>query len=300
MSGRLPRNPVALRRLHARATAALEHAARRGAPGLEFAMFGRRLGWRLLLRGFGGGLSLVLTPVNAVRYFEFPFALSCLPPAPRRCLDVGSPRLFSLYVADLNPAVSTLMINPDRADAGTTAAIVSKLGIDRVRVEPRDVGSLAGRGDRYDCVWAISVIEHVSGSDDDRSAVRRMRAALGPRGRLILTVPVDRGYSEEYRDRSPYDVPGEVSGAGRFFQRWYDAAAIRERIVASAGAEPAVVRWFGETSPGTWAAYERRWTAEGVECTVDDPREIADRYREYDAWERMPGKGVCGLMFEIP
>ena len=65
--------------------------------------------------------------------------------------------------------------------------------------------------------------------------------------------------------------------------------------VAPTGQEPVLVRWFGETVKGRFAEYERRWMREGYNCVVDDPREIADFYREFSTWKDMPGKGVCGL-----
>jgi len=75
-------------------------AHKNGIPGLEFAHFGRQIGWKLLYSGqVNMGLTYILAPLITVRYFEFPFALACLPNKLGDCLDVGSPRLFSLYVA---------------------------------------------------------------------------------------------------------------------------------------------------------------------------------------------------------
>ena len=59
-----------------------------------------------------------------------------------------------------------------------------------------------------------------------------------------------------------------------------------------------MVRWFGETEPGSFVNHQERWMRQGHNCTVDDPQEITDHYRDFPSWEEMPGKGVCGLMFE--
>jgi hypothetical protein len=126
-----------------------------------------------------------------------------------------------------------------------------------------------------------------------------MYGALAPGGRLVVTVPVDREARDEHRADDPYHLTGGA-GAPAFFQRVYDGAAIRERLVAAVGREPVTVRWFGETAPGRYRDYERRWLAEGLSCAVDDAREILDHYREYRSWEEMPGMGVCGLAFERP
>src|SRR5215208_1403133 len=85
---------------YAESTAALRYGRRHGLPATELARFGRALGWKLLLRGAAReGGELVLMPVDSTRYFEFAFALECLPPGARNCLDVASPRLLSLYLA---------------------------------------------------------------------------------------------------------------------------------------------------------------------------------------------------------
>lgn len=83
-----------------------------------------------------------------------------------------------------------------------------------------------------------------------------------------------------------------------FFQHFYDKAAIWQRLLKPIGREPSVIRWFGEISPGRFKQYVQRWMREGYACTVEDPREIADNFQEYETWEEMPGMGVCGLMIE--
>jgi len=292
-------NPFALLRLYVRGKAASRYAARHRIPGMEFDRFGRKLGLRLLMKGFRAGFSYLLNPVSITRYFEFSFALSCLPEHPTQCLDVSSPRLFSLYVADKNPRAHILMINPDCQDISQALAITARLKITTLHGECCSVEILSSRYETYDCIWSISVIEHISGKHDDLHAVKLMYDALSNGGRLILTIPVDRRLWNEYRDRAYYGMQAEQSPTGKyFFQRFYDKTAIWERIVAPIGQEPSVIRWFGEALPGRYMAYVQRWMHEGYACTVEDPREIADYYREFSTWEEMPGTGVCGLMIE--
>lgn len=309
------RGKLATWRAYRRGKAALRYAERRRAPGAAFGRFGRRVGWRLLLRGSRKGLGYLLTPVNIVRYFEFPFAWSHLPrppgrarwrarrevrrlPAPGKWLDVGSPRLFSLYVASRRPSVSVTMMNPSASDISATERIVAALGFGNIVTERAGADAVAGREARYDCIWAISVVEHISGEYDDTDAVRGMYDSLREGGRLILTVPVARSFAEEFRDRDRYGLGQPREDGLYFFQRTYDMEAVRNRLIAPTGERPAVVRWFGEKSPGRYAAYVRRWTREGHACTVEDPREIADHYREFPSWEEMPGMGVCGIVIE--
>ncbi len=266
---------------------------------MEFDRFGRRVGRRLLKRRSLAGFNYLLTPVNIVRYFEFPFALSCLPSPLERCLDVSSPRLFSLYVATQFPWARIQMINPDARDISQTTAMARALQLSNIRTRCCAVDVLRTAHETYDCIWSLSVVEHIAGPYDDRRAVEYMYEALKAGGRLILTVPVNRRFEVEYRSDDAYGTQAGSTTQGQyFFQRVYDRRAIWERLLSPLGKEPTIVRWFGETTPGHFADYTRRWMREGHACTVDDPREIADHYREYPTWEAMPGMGICGLMIE--
>jgi hypothetical protein len=254
-----------------------------------------------MLRGeWSAGLNYLLNPVSIVRYFEFPFVLSCLPARYDTCLDVSSPRLFSLYVASRNPAVCVTILNPDGEDLATTQAVVLRLGLSNVVTRCGGVSPLAGDQRCYDCIWSISVIEHIAGGHDDGSAVRLLYERLNPGGRLILTVPVDRAFTIEYRDQDNYGTQPREADGRYFFARHYDRRAIWERLLMPLGREPSIVRWFGETAPGIFTNYTRRWMTQGLHCVVEDPREIVDHYREFGRWEDMPGAGVCGLMIEKP
>jgi SAM-dependent methyltransferase len=292
------RRVSALALLPARAVAATRHAARAGAPGLEFARFGRRAALRIAAREPGLAARLAVTPVNIIRYFEFAFVWSCLPSFCDKVLDVGSPRLFTLYAASRGRARSLTMINPDAADLEVTRRLADALRLP-VLMEARGVETV-GEQDRFDCIWAISVLEHIHGEFDDTDAVIRLYRAIRPGGRLILTVPVDRRAHNEFR-RGRYFAGGAPDDEeARFFQRWYDEPTLRERLVAPTGGAVSLMRWFGETTPGRFAEHEAAWQARGHLVTVDDPREIADHYREYPNWDTMPGVGVCGILFEKP
>jgi len=79
-------------RLIARSAAATRHAARAGAPGIQFARFGRMPGLKALAFGDRSAFALLVTPVSMVRYWEFLFVLRHLPQHPDSCLEYwGSP-----------------------------------------------------------------------------------------------------------------------------------------------------------------------------------------------------------------
>jgi len=279
-----------------RSLASFAYGSRKNVIGLEFDRFGRNLGWRVLPRHFAAGINLVLHPVSSVRYFEFAFACGAVPTAATVCLDVSSPRLFSVYMASKRPGLRIRMINPDQTDVALTDAIVSVLGLRNVRCESESVADLLKSPSvTYDCIWSLSVVEHISGQYDDSWAVQRMYEVLKPGGYLILTVPVDRCYWEEYRKQDYYGTQQAEADGVYFFQRHYDGAAIDRRLLDPIGQRAARKTWFGERVSGHFADYERRWMREGLRYVVDDPREIADHYQVYGAWDDMPGRGVCGI-----
>lgn len=300
MTGILQRSLELVRDLR-RADSALRHAAAAGAPGVELGRYGRRLGLRLLSRGIREGVSYLLCPVSIVRYFELPFAIDALPARDGAFLDVSSPRLLGLRVAERRPGARIRMQNPHERDLLATRRIASRLGLGNVETTTDGVEALAAQRGQWDCIWSISVVEHIDGEVDDREAVRLMYGALRPGGRLILTVPVDRAFRDEFRASDTYGTSARRDVEGRvFFQRWYDRAAIEERLLGPTGRPAAQLSWFGEREPGRFTAYEARWLREGRSATAEDPREIADHWRGWPSWEAMPGAGVCGLVVDKP
>lgn len=296
--GAYPRKLGRFLHWYAQADAALQYGARRQIPGMAFARFGRQIGRRLLPHAPRSALEYRLTPVHITRYFEFQFALECLPPNAGACLDVSSPRLFGLYVAAGRRHASLRIINPDRADLDETRRLVQWLRLPSITLACEAVDAVAQYESQFDTIWSISVVEHIAGAYDDTHAVQLLFAALRPGGRLILTVPVDQRDWEEFRAPDAALRGEGAPGEAQFFQRFYTAEAIERRLLAPLGRRPARVAWFGEREAGRFQEYVARWRAEGPAVTVEDPREIADRYRYFDSWAEMPGVGVCALLLE--
>jgi len=269
------------------------------APGMSFDTFGRWTGLRLAVRGSKKSASLLIRPVSIVRYFEFPFALACLRGwGFRRCLDISSPFLFSLFMRCKGIVDHVCMINPDPHDIASTVEIVSLLQVKGFTTKQATIKEL-DESNRYNAIWSISVIEHIAGENGDSDAVEKMFSLLGPGGRLILTLPVGREHLIQKRGEDIYSTGSPVSEDGlRFFQRVYDVRSIKERLVNVVGRTPTVCRWFGEKVSGNYAEYEKRWIKDGIRVTAADSWRIARDYQEYERWDDMPGVGVCGLVFD--
>jgi SAM-dependent methyltransferase len=212
---------------------------------------------------------------------------------------VGSPRLFSLFVADRFGASRIRILNPDARDAVETREATRLLGAERVGVDVQTIESLHGQGARYDAVWSISVIEHIP-ENGDTEAMRVMYQSLAPGGRLLVTVPVDRSPSIEHRPIDTYQLGLQVGPEGYFFQRWYDLATLRQRLLSDIDLSLVTFEWFGEATAGQFSRYVQRWLRLGPSATLGDPLEIGRHYRQFSTWAEMPGQGVCGIAIRKP
>lgn len=274
----------------------LDYAAGLGAPGVEFGYFGRSLGWRLVRSGAPWGLQWVANPVSVVRYFEFDFARRCLEGARGTFLDIGSPRLFSYWMASRGAGRIT-MLNPDREDLARSREAARRLDLARIDFEAAGAEALAGRAGRYDAIWSISVMEHIEGPYDEREALRLAWDALVPGGRLVITVPAGPEFAVETRTQDPYGTQPPLADGSYFFQRIYDKKALDSRISGTLNTAPEGEEYFGERVAGTYAAYEARWIERGIEETVADPRFIAEQFTSYASHAAMPGLGVAALCY---
>ena len=73
----------------------------------------------------------------------------------------------------------------------------------------------------FDHAYSISVLEHIGG-DGDADALNELARVVRPGGRIVVTLPYDDVYSEDWRDSNVYVDHGGRDGK-HFFGRWYDA-----------------------------------------------------------------------------
>jgi len=187
----------------------------------------------------------------------------------------------------------------DLRDLRQTDIVISSLKLKNVAISQAGAHYLKDRKNSYDCIWAISVLEHIHGAYDDRDAIAWMYHALRPGGHLIITVPVDRISGIEYRSRAVYADATEVDGR-YFFQRVYDGRALTERLIDTIGTRPTCQRWYGERYPGAYKIWEALWKTTGPFTTAWDPLFMALWFRQFQAEDDMPGLGVCGMVFRKP
>jgi|SRR5579864_870441 len=153
-----------------------------------------------------------------------------------RILDVGSPKLFGLYLAVNRPVHITL-------------SDITALNIDEYRIiwqslKPKakgmaffaleDARSLNFPSGEFDIVYSMSVIEHVDGTSGDEKAVEEMLRVLRTGGLLIISVPFGKEYIEQQRIGFSGAVRETGDSRPYFFQRIYDIAALKTRILKHA------------------------------------------------------------------
>jgi len=159
-------------------------------PRTRLQAYGMRLGLALLRRRrLVRGLRYLVVPVNYWRSLEYRLAVEESEFAGGdRVLDVGSPKLLSLWLAErLGVSVVATDIEPYFTAEYELLRGARHVPPDRLRVAVEDGRRLSFDDASFDKVYSLSVLEHIP--DDGRTLVgfRRILARSG--GRLILVVP---------------------------------------------------------------------------------------------------------------
>lgn len=125
----------------------------------------------------------------------------------RSILDAGcGPGVFTMELAKRHPGAEVVGVDLDEAAVRRAAMIAERAGIDNCRFRVADVTALPFEGE-FDLVVSVDNLEHV---EDDVTAMRALRRALRPGGRLLVHVP---GYHRRWlvlARRVNFDVPGHV------------------------------------------------------------------------------------------
>lgn len=200
-------------------------------------------GWSL---GVKKTLGKILQPINFYgrfpEYFFFERGLESLwnrspTKGQIRLLDVGSPKLFGLYLAYRYPVKVWLTdISPVNIDEYRLIWDALSAGAKGQAIfEIQDGRRLSYPGQMFDGVYSLSVIEHIVGEDGDSQAREEIVRVLRPGGRIAISVP----FAPEYQEQLIRGLKGaaEKTRDGRlyFLQRIYDFRRFRERVIGPLG-----------------------------------------------------------------
>jgi SAM-dependent methyltransferase len=214
---------------------------------IDYYRFGLDAGLRNLLgNGFTLGLrktvGKISQPINSYarfpEYYCMDQAISCYLAEnchcnPVRILDVGSPKCFGLYLADILE-VELEMTDVSRMNLDEYQIMSKRLkpkAKGRVHFAVQDARSLSYENAAFDIVYSMSVIEHVEGERGDSQSILEMLRVLKPGGLLLMSVPFGKKYMEQQRRGFAHAVEKTGNHSLYFFQRIYDQAAIEGRIM---------------------------------------------------------------------
>jgi SAM-dependent methyltransferase len=216
--------------------------------------FGLGLGLRTLPRQPLLGAKTLALPVEYIRCAEARYVLKHLAvEGHHRVLDVGSPKLPSLFLAArLRARVhATDLVDYFFARYGAYAHAVLPSPSDLYRMEVQDARGLSYADEAFDRVFSISAIEHIP-EDGDRIAMGEIARVLKPGGLCCLTVPWGlQGYVEEFRQSGDPDVYWVESREKKmFYQRAYDRPSLESRLLADDRLELLDLDFWGERHVG--------------------------------------------------
>lgn len=276
-------------------------AHRFGTPGLAFHRLCAQLGLRFLMPqaplSRGWAYEFIFRPMDSTRYFEFDAAWKFLPATPAsHYLDVSSPRQFPLLALIKRRARQAALINPDANDLAITVKLLKAAGLEQ-RCSWHNVlmNEAPFQANTFDLITSLSVIEHIP---DDTAAVRKMWELLKPGGRLLISMPCLAEAADQFINHNEYGLYQADDQGFVFWQRFYDEAALADRIFSVLGT-PARSLIYGEKVAG---AFQRNAAAKRASYFTTypfwrEPYMMGQEYRYFNRIRDLPGEGVIAMEF---
>jgi ubiquinone/menaquinone biosynthesis C-methylase UbiE len=206
---------------------------------LKFYFFGFLLGIRnIISNGLKLGLKKtagkILQPINHpsrfVEHFMIWRRLSHLCVARSHVLDISSPKLLALFLANSqNALITTTDLLADYL--GEWQVLSSLLGDrnSRLAFESTDARLLCHSANCFDAVYSLSVIEHIP-NNGDLVALAEFVRVVKPGGLVLLTVPFGPMFQEHYGHQDVYER--KYTGTPVFFSRIYDIPRLKDLLRA--------------------------------------------------------------------
>lgn len=210
--------------------------------------YGLSLGIRLLLRGrLRWALPYLIRPVNYWRNVEYAAALRLGGFKPgQQVLDIGSPKLLALYLAEHRVQVTATDIDPYFVKKLSCLRELRGISSADLRLEVCDGRDTGFDDQTFDRVYSISVIEHIP-DDGDADCMREIGRVLRPGGRCVITVPFWRESRVDYSDGGFYWAEASTrDDRGVFYQRRYSEDDLFCRLIRPSGMRVRSLTYVGE------------------------------------------------------
>ncbi|MBI5116963.1 class I SAM-dependent methyltransferase [Candidatus Poribacteria bacterium] len=222
--------------------------------------FAMKVGFAAICSGsIVNGLKQFLCPVG---YWRFP-VLGVVDQVLREhsfnspwILDIGSPKLLSIYLAAKYRGVVHATDIQDKNIFGRYAAEFksynSTFGASGdYRVSLQDARQLEFDNNTFDIVYSLSVIEHIPNGGDSK-AMTEIERVLKPGGLAIIEVPYASECYNTFTEESVYER--EYNGQPLFYQRHYDDESLQQRLISASCLVLLWKRYFAERLP-----FEHYW-----------------------------------------
>lgn len=195
------------------------------------------------------GLKRLLLPTSYWRSVEFRYVWNQLLGSDyRRLFDLGSPKELSCFLAvraGLEVVATDILDSAIEVSEQYAAAQgISGTGPGKVLSQIQDGRALTYADASFDAAFSVSVIEHIPDRGDSEAIAELVRI-VKPGGLIVVTVPYDTTYRETFVEGGVYERTAE-DGQPIFFERHYDEATLRERLLSVPGAELVDLELWGE------------------------------------------------------
>ena len=214
--------------------------------------YGLKLGFQSL---FWGRLSkktaaLLVMPVNYWRVAEYRLAHNALNPRGTDViLDIGSPKLFSLFLAEKYGVeiYPTDIEDYFLEEYEFHRSLLPKHSADKIHCSVQDGRNLTMQDSMFDKVYSISVIEHIPDMGDS-TCLQEIYRVLKPGGRCVLTIPFAPTGRDEFRDGNFYWAGSSKQDSSNrvFFQRRYSEQDIHDRLITPSQMKLVSLEYVGE------------------------------------------------------
>ncbi|MGA1823654.1 MAG: GDSL-type esterase/lipase family protein [bacterium] len=275
------------------------YACMRGLPGIKIHIFGWKYALSLLYaRDWTGFKRMFLNPIPLLRYMEFSFTLRSVNwENVNRVLDISSPRLLTAYLLTTQPTLKMSIINPDNQDIIATRDLFAKCYLNK----PLDISCLYPNDiteeEAYDVIYSLSVMEHVL-EENETTFLLKIWSMLKPGGTLLITVPVNAKYLEEYRKEDTYGLGYPHNDEKKiFFQRCYDDHSLKQRIFNVLQTMPHTMEIFGFKKGWKFHSYIERCKTLGLKEVAKDSYYASKYIRRFDRVSELPERGICCMSF---
>jgi SAM-dependent methyltransferase len=196
----------------------------------------------------------IIVPVNYWRRLEFRLTFDELQPEPSdRILDIGSPKLLSLFLADV---IGAEVYSTDLKDYFVKDYVgfreMLKIPDRQFHVTTADGRHLPFDDNFFTKIFSISVLEHIPDKGDS-TCMREIARTLSPRGICVITVPFSPTAKDEYKPARQFywarQSGGEKNETQVFYQRRYSEVDLYHRLIDPSGLRIHKLVFVGETFP---------------------------------------------------